>query len=54
MSDVADLYGVCQAEKCKRPEKAITSEADKVTVRRKDYHKGCEPTPEELAARDRS
>jgi predicted nucleic acid-binding protein len=54
MSEVTDLYGVCQAEKCKRQERAIIGEADKVTLRGKAYHKGCEPTREELAAKDRS
>jgi len=54
MSDVVDLFGVCEADKCKRPERRILSEADKIIVRKKNYHRGCEPTEEELKARDRS
>ena len=54
MADVEDLYGVCNAEKCKRPERAITNENDKVTIRKKNYHRECAPTSEELAAQDRS
>jgi hypothetical protein len=54
MSDVIDLFGVCEADKCKRAERRIDREADKVTIRKKTYHRGCEPTPEELQAKDRS
>jgi hypothetical protein len=54
MNNVVESHGVCEAPKCKRDERLITSEADKVVVREKAYHKCCEPTPQELAAFDRS
>lgn len=54
MNHVIDLFGVCEADICKRKERRIDVEADKVTVRDKTYHRGCEPTPEELQARDRA
>jgi hypothetical protein len=54
MSDVVEVVGVCEAEKCKRRERRIFSEADKVTVREKIYHRGCEPTEKELKAKDKS
>jgi hypothetical protein len=54
MNNVVESHGPCEAEKCKRPERLITSDADKVVVRKKQYHRGCEPTPQELAALDRS
>jgi hypothetical protein len=53
MSDVDEVVGVCEAEKCKRPERRIL-EGDKVTMRKKAYHRGCEPTKKELKAKDRS
>lgn len=54
MADVIELFGNCQATKCKRADVKITSEADKVVVRGKNYHKGCQPTEEELAGQDRA
>jgi hypothetical protein len=54
MPEVIELYGNRQARKCKRGDVKITSEADKVVVRGKSYHKGCEPTADELAAQDRA
>jgi hypothetical protein len=43
-----ELFGVCQADLCKRGERAITDEGDKVTFRGKDYHKECAPTPGDI------
>lgn len=56
MSDVIELHGPgpCQADECQRSDRNITSADDRVRVRGKDYHKGCEPTQEELAAKDRA
>ena len=55
MNDVVrELWGNCEAEKCKRAERGIYSEADLVLKRQKTYHQGCEPTDEELEATDRS
>jgi len=54
MSEVVELYGNCEATPCKRESVAITNRDDKVTVRDKNYHKGCEPSSEQLAAKDRS
>jgi hypothetical protein len=54
MDNVIELHGVCEAQNCKRGERLIASEADKAVVRNKNYHKGCEPTPEQLAAADRA
>src|SRR5258708_25016993 len=48
MSDVVELHGNCEATPCKRESVAITSQDDKATVRGKNYHKGCEPTSEQL------
>ena len=45
MSDVIDLYGNCEAEVCRREDRAITDGADSVVVREKQYHRGCEPSP---------
>lgn len=53
MSDVIDIHGRCNGDPCKREERLITSAADRVIVRDKEYHKGCEPTQAELDARNR-
>ena len=54
MNDVVETFGVCEGLPCKRGDRAITREADRVTVRDKNYHKGCEPTPEQLEAANQS
>jgi len=54
MTDVTYSFGICQGQPCKRNDHMITSEDDKVTIRDKNYHKGCEPTPEELEIQNRS
>lgn len=54
MPDVVTSYGPCEAERCKRPDRTITEEDDIVRIRGKQYHRGCEPTEEELRARDNS
>ena len=54
MSDVIDLHGNCEAKICRREERAITDEADILIVRKKLYHRGCEPSHEEQEAEDRS
>jgi len=53
-NDVVALYGNCEATPCKRGDVKITSEAEKVVVRGKNYRKGCAPTAKELAAQDRA
>jgi hypothetical protein len=54
MNDVIDLFSICEAEKCKRPERRITDKGDLVVVETKTYHRGCEPTREERNAQNRS
>ena len=54
MSDVIDLYGVCEADKCRRKERAINNEQDRVRVQGKNYHKGCEPTKKEQESKNKS
>ncbi len=60
MSDVAEIHGpgLCEATVCQRElkggDRTFRSADDHVRVRDKSYHKGCEPTPEELAAKDRA
>lgn len=54
MPNVINVYGVCEAETCKRPERAIVREEDSVVIGNKRYHRGCEPTVEEREARNRS
>ncbi len=49
--------GPCEAETCKRELQGADrniSEGDLVRIRGKNYHKGCEPTLEELAANNRA
>ncbi len=50
MSDVKTIFGVCEADQCRRGERVITSENEKVTIGEKKYHKGCEPAAEEQEA----
>jgi len=52
-SNVIEIHGRCNAERCKRDERLIANEADLVVVRGKSYHKGCEPTQEQLDAMNR-
>lgn len=54
MSEVIGMEGVCEAKKCKRPERRITSRDDLVRVGKKNYHRGCEPTKAEQKASRRS
>jgi hypothetical protein len=54
MNNVIESHGICEAKKCRRPDRVIRSAADKVVVRKKKYHKGCEPTRQELETADRS
>jgi len=54
MSDVIELFGNCEAEKCKRPERPITKKSDKIRINNKDYHRGCEPTPKEQESKNKS
>jgi len=55
MRDIIETFGICQGEPCKRKgSQVITSEKDKVTIGKKDYHKGCEPTPKEQASKNKS
>jgi hypothetical protein len=57
MGNVKNVLGVCEAERCQRElqghDRTIGSEDDRVRRQGKNYHKGCEPTPEELAAKNR-
>jgi hypothetical protein len=39
--------GNCQADLCKRGDVVICNEKDLLRVGDKNYHKGCEPIPEE-------
>jgi hypothetical protein len=54
MSNVIEMFGVCEAEKCKRPDRKILERKDLVIVEKKKYHRGCEPTAEEQKAKTRS
>jgi hypothetical protein len=47
MSDVIDLYGVCEGEPCQHEERRITDAADLLEVNGRRYHRGCEPPQEE-------
>jgi len=46
-SSVFPPGGTCQAEPCKRGDVVICDEKDLLRVGDKNYHKGCEPVPEE-------
>ena len=56
MSDVIEINGTgpCEATNCKRDDKLITKETGGVKVENKNYHRGCEPSPEEAEAQNRS
>jgi len=54
MGDVVDIFGLCEAERCKRIERIITSETDLTIVNGKKYHSGCEPTEAEQEIASRS
>lgn len=54
MTNVRELFGNCEAEKCKRPERGISKENDKVVIEKKIYHRGCQPTNAERRARNKS
>jgi len=47
-SSVLPLDGNCQAEFCRRGDVIICDENDLMRVGDRNYHKGCEPTPEGL------
>lgn len=46
-SSVFPLDGNCQSEPCKRGDVIICDQNDLTRVGNKNYHKGCEPVPEE-------
>ncbi len=52
--DIVTVYGNCEAAPSRREDVKITNQDDLLTVRGKKYHKGCEPTFEELSAKDRA
>ncbi len=45
--DVAHLYGVCEADRCQRQERAITKDSDLIVIDGRRYHRGCEPSDRE-------
>jgi glutaminyl-tRNA synthetase len=50
--------GPCEAQRCQRElrgeDRIIKHANDRIRVRGKSYHKGCEPSPEDVAAKDLS
>jgi hypothetical protein len=49
--------GPCEAKKCQRELQGgdrNIEEGELVRVKGKNYHKGCEPKPDELAAKNRA
>jgi hypothetical protein len=60
MSDVIEMHGPgpCEGEPCHRglrgEDRIIKSADDRIRVGGKNYHKGCEPSPEKSAATDRA
>ncbi len=60
MSDVIEMHGPgpCEGEPCRREQRGedriIKSADDRVRVGEKNYHKGCEPSAGEVAAKNRA
>jgi len=54
MSDIIEILGPCNGKPCQRESPVITSEQDRVSIGGKDYHKGCQPKPEEQEGGNRS
>jgi glutaminyl-tRNA synthetase len=59
-ANVMEMHGPgpCEAQRCQRElrgeDRVIKHANDRIRVRGKNYHKGCEPSQEEIAAKDRS
>lgn len=53
-SSVLSLDGNCHAKSSKRGDVMICNEKDRMRAGDRNYHKGCEPTPEGLLGTERT